>query len=439
MNDIAPELLESIQKRFREKAKENSTLYDIGKRAADGKITYEDANKAAQEIGKTLSETYQERLSSEILPDGKMYYNIADRVIGHTMTEAHGYISDFAENAQKAANEEAGVGLKPVRPEINQDKIDGIINRVSNADNYDDIAWILDAPVRTFCQSIIDDFVRENAEFQGKSGLKPKIIRKTSGKCCKWCSRLAGTYSYPDVPKDVYRRHNNCNCTVEYDPGSGKKYRDVWSKTWRYQKDNERINELKKLNGITKSNMISDNVEDVSLEYFKKSNPGKGKVIQHSGFDVFHATPKPLSPYANKSRFFKETMNILVRKSRAIAPHCGLFEFDAIGLQTFRLLDIELFLDSFFYRRARGISDFEQSFVGWSRVAVGINPGRKLRAWGEILRHKLRLSIHRFDHGFNKGNFFFIQAVFGVEFSIRPRLGEVLNRNKSKAAPRNML
>ena len=286
MNDIAPELLESIQKRFREKVKENSTLYDIGKRAADGKITYEDANKAAQEIGKTLSETYQERLSSEILPDGKMYYNIADRVIGNTMTEAHGYISDFAENAQKAANEEAGVGLKPVRPEINQDKIDGIINRVSNADNYDDIAWILDAPVRTFCQSIIDDFVRENAEFQGKSGLKPKIIRKTSGKCCKWCSRLAGTYSYPDVPKDVYRRHNNCNCTVEYDPGSGKKYQDVWSKTWRYQKDSDRINELKKLNGIMKSNMISDDIEDVSLEYFRKSNPGKGKVIQHSGFDT---------------------------------------------------------------------------------------------------------------------------------------------------------
>ena len=51
MNDIAPELLESIQKRFREKVKENSTLYDIGKRAADGEITYEDANKAAQEIG----------------------------------------------------------------------------------------------------------------------------------------------------------------------------------------------------------------------------------------------------------------------------------------------------------------------------------------------------------------------------------------------------
>lgn len=285
MADIAPELLKTIQQRYNERINQNNILNEIRKYAADGNITYGNANEAAQEVGKILSETYQECLSAEVLPDGKMYYNIADRVIGNTMTEAHGYISNITERAQNIANEHAGIGLKAVRPEINQDRIDGIVNRVSNADNYDDIAWILDAPVRTYCQSIVDDFVKANAEFQGKSGLKPKIIRKTSGKCCKWCSRLAGTYSYPEVPKDVYRRHNNCNCTVEYDPGSGKKYQDVWSKTWRYQKDTDRINELKAFSGITKTTMISENVEDVSLEYFRKSTPGTGKIIQHQGFD----------------------------------------------------------------------------------------------------------------------------------------------------------
>lgn len=285
MADIAPELLKIIQQRYRERINESDILNEIGKCVADGNITYENANEAAQEVGKILSETYRECLSAEMLPDGKMYYNIADRVIGNTMTEAHDYISDITERAQNIANEHVGIGLKAVRPEMNQDRIDGIVNRVSNADNYDDIAWILDAPVRTFCQSIVDDFVKANAEFQGKSGLKPKIIRKTSGKCCEWCSRLAGAYMYPDVPKDVYRRHNNCNCTVEYDPGSGKKYQDVWSKTWRYQKDKDRINELKAFSGITKTTMISENVEDVSLEYFKKSTPGTGKIIQHQGFD----------------------------------------------------------------------------------------------------------------------------------------------------------
>lgn len=31
------------------------------------------------------------------------------------------------------------------------------------------------------------------------------------------------TFEYPDVPKDVFRRHRYCDCTVEYDPEDGKK------------------------------------------------------------------------------------------------------------------------------------------------------------------------------------------------------------------------
>ena len=164
MADIAPELLKIIQQRYRERINESDILNEIGQCVADGNITYENANEAAQEVGKILSETYRECLSAEMLPDGKMYYNIADRVIGNTMTEAHDYISDITERAQNIANEHVGIGLKAVRPEMNQDRIDGIVNRVSNADNYDDIAWILEAPVRTFFQSIVDDFVKANAE-----------------------------------------------------------------------------------------------------------------------------------------------------------------------------------------------------------------------------------------------------------------------------------
>ena len=44
-------------------------------------------------------------------------------------------------------------------------------------------------------------------------------------------SSLEGEYEYPDVPKDVYRRHENCDCTVEYI--SAGKRQDVWTKrTW---------------------------------------------------------------------------------------------------------------------------------------------------------------------------------------------------------------
>ncbi|MEI3522508.1 MAG: hypothetical protein V8Q40_16545 [Anaerosacchariphilus sp.] len=155
-------------------------------------------------------------------------------------------MADCAEAAQEILNKNAGLGLKAVRPAVNQDAIDGIVNRVSSEEQFDAVKWILDAPVKTFAQKIVDESVRANAEFHHKAGLKPKIIRKSSGHCCAWCSRMAGTYSYPDVPKDVYRRHDNCNCTVEYDPG-GTKRQDVWSKQWKYGQNPVKIEQRKRL------------------------------------------------------------------------------------------------------------------------------------------------------------------------------------------------
>ena len=68
------------------------------------------------------------------------------------------------------------------------------------------------------------------------AGLRPRVIRTAESHCCKWCSALAGTYDYPRVPKDVYRRHERCRCRVEYDPGEGRR-QNVWNKTWTEDED----------------------------------------------------------------------------------------------------------------------------------------------------------------------------------------------------------
>ena len=39
---------------------------------------------------------------------------------------------------------------------------------------------------------------------------------------------MAGRYEYHSEPKDVYRRHDNCGCSVTYE--NGRKRQDVWSK-----------------------------------------------------------------------------------------------------------------------------------------------------------------------------------------------------------------
>lgn len=58
--------------------------------------------------------------------------------------------------------------------------------------------------------------------------MKCYITRKTDGKCCEWCMDVAGRYRYGEEPDDIYRRHDNCDCTVTFE--NGRKRQDVWSK-----------------------------------------------------------------------------------------------------------------------------------------------------------------------------------------------------------------
>lgn len=112
-----------------------------------------------------------------------------------------------------------------------ENRIKGIVDRISSEDDFDSIKWITQAPVQNFCRSAVDEIAQKNAELHNDMGLEAKIVRQTVGENCKWCDALAGEYVYPDVPKEVYQRHDDCDCIVEYMPGDGR-VQNVWSKQW---------------------------------------------------------------------------------------------------------------------------------------------------------------------------------------------------------------
>lgn len=198
----------------------------------EGSTSYADAQDYAYHVGKALSDAFTGNLSSAVLPGGKMTEELAEEIVRTLLEEGHGMVSDAAVIVQNALNSSAGIGLKAQRAALNESRINGIISRLVGAENFDDIAWILGDPVVNFSMAVADETLRRNVEFQGKAGLKPVLIRKAPRKCCEWCNNLAGVYEYPDVPDDVYRRHENCRCTVEYDPGTGRK-QNVHTKQWR--------------------------------------------------------------------------------------------------------------------------------------------------------------------------------------------------------------
>ena len=268
VEDIVPSLLKKIKSEFEGARLDSEVLKDLLSKLHHSKASYLDANQYAIEIGEILSNVLGASLTNETLPDGKMYYNIAQRVLTDVLGRNYELVSDYTEQVQKNLNSEAKIGLAVQVPELNQDRIDGLVNRLASEESFDDVRWLLEEPVVNFTQSIIDDSIQKNAEFHHKSGLQPEIVRKAAYHCCEWCQEVQGTYKYPRVPKDIYRRHKRCKCTVDYDPKSGK-VQNVWSKAWSKSDKSDKI-ETRKNIGIQSE--VSQ-VRKLALQIGITSNP----------------------------------------------------------------------------------------------------------------------------------------------------------------------
>ena len=229
--DIAPELYEQIQMIFSRKmsaarAGAHKALFDT---VENGRPTYPQAQRYARVSGQYLSESLLEVLTPESLPNGHLYYNIAQKTLGQALEDEYGLVSDAAYRAQQAVNDAAGIGIKPIKPEFNRNRADGLIDLLSGAEVISDESWVLGEPVVNFSQNIVDESIKKNAGFQEQAGLDVRVIRKYDGvglhdrdTPCQWCLSRAGSFSYDEAMSlGVFQRHEGCGCTIEYTSKKG--------------------------------------------------------------------------------------------------------------------------------------------------------------------------------------------------------------------------
>lgn len=235
--DIAPDLYEILAKEFEERFSKDATIQRLYKKIQEHKADYNDANEFAVRTGELCAEVMQKNITADVLPDGKMYYNIAERTVRPMLENNYDIVSQICVQVQKDLNENAGLKLKALKAEINNDRVAGIVDKLSDAELFEDVAYMLVEPTVNFTQSVVDDHIRSNIEAQARAGLNPTISRKVAGNCCDWCQELAGTYTYGEHPEDIFRKHLYCRCVVLYDPKTGKR-QNVHSKKWY---DNEEV------------------------------------------------------------------------------------------------------------------------------------------------------------------------------------------------------
>lgn len=233
--DVAPELLEQVRKTFAKGVSSNKILTNGAGKINLGKGSFETASRCAEEIGKELAKAFEKVFTPDALPNGRLYYNIADRVVRPMLETGCAESQDLAGKVITQLNAKAKIGLKASFPGINQSRIQGIIDGASSQELLEDALAYLKEPVVNIMQHSVDDMSRHNADFQYKSGLAPKLVRHADAdeKLCDWCADLAGTYDYPVRDRDIYRRHENCRCVVEFVPGRGSGRQNAWTKRWQ--------------------------------------------------------------------------------------------------------------------------------------------------------------------------------------------------------------
>lgn len=199
---------EQLRAALDKKLAADPALRAIVKRVQNGTATFKDT----AEYAKVLSHILGRELSAAVL-------NLSDResIVSKLLRDCYDDINSVCAEVQKTNDEAMGLHLKPQKANYPAERVQQFSHSLIDPTVKDSvIKRRARAGSETITKSFHDDFIKKNAQFRTDVGLKCYIIR-IGTKCCDWCTEVAGKYEMGDQPDGIFRRHDNCDCTIIYD------------------------------------------------------------------------------------------------------------------------------------------------------------------------------------------------------------------------------
>lgn len=221
MEDIAPELYREIEEIFKAETRADRQIIKIVRKLKAGKGTQADLTTVAERLGTHASKALQQVLTTERLPDGKMYWNIAEKTIKPTLESVHQTVNALSSLELRAEDLRHGVNVAVQLGREPSEHIRTVMGFASNSVSQTELANALGDPVKTAALDFLDDFQKKNAEERAGVGVKQYVVRTYDGVGlragdCHWCIARAGTWEYQDaIDNGVFERHPGCGCTIE--------------------------------------------------------------------------------------------------------------------------------------------------------------------------------------------------------------------------------
>lgn len=223
-------LLKSIKSDFAAELKNNKKLAELIKKATDGKGTFTDVSQFSAACGEALSDVLAKNITLDMLRDGSVSYEDINTILQDTLRQNYELVNRMAQAVQKQTDAKLNVHIEPQKAEFPTERVSRIASALIDKTASDEqLRRRMRSPIENITDSFYSDYVEVNADKRSRAGMRTYLIRQTNGKCCAWCSSLAGRYDYPNgAPENIFSRHDNCTCTVDYI--TDKHRQDVWSK-----------------------------------------------------------------------------------------------------------------------------------------------------------------------------------------------------------------
>lgn len=239
--DISPELEKAIKTNFNTAAASDAKIRSIIKKARAGKATQEDITVYTERLGIHASNALKSVLTPENLPNGTLYYNIAEKTIKPLLLDNYERINNIAIVQQASEDKTLGINIGIVKGGYPENRVNQVIDFATNAGTGKPLENALSDPVVSAHRKYYDDFLKENAMRRSRLGLYAVVTRIYDGKGlkkgtqeCQWCINRSGTWAYNDATRyGVFERHVGCGCTITYTTEKGHQIQTNWTdNTW---------------------------------------------------------------------------------------------------------------------------------------------------------------------------------------------------------------
>ena len=212
----------TVREEVQQRIEQDPELIRLRKKIESGKATYADTAAYSNRAGKLLGEVFSRRLPEIPLEEREplCVELLHDRYID---------INAAVDTAQRFMDEALGVHIAPQHAPFDSERASQIGSSLRDLSKpVETLQRRSRAATETATKAIHDDRMKAESKFRHRAGLDCRITRVAVNGCCPWCSKVAGRYRYGEEPDDIYRRHDNCDCTVTFE--NGRKRQDVWSK-----------------------------------------------------------------------------------------------------------------------------------------------------------------------------------------------------------------